>query len=145
GCRDLIALKKIDWKKATAPLLADVKKVKTDADDLMLLWRLLARLHDGHAEVRPLERGKNVQAKWPDRSGGPGLFLCRARQKLWIKNVWGPAAACGLAPGVEGTAIGGQPAAKWLDERVSPPSATNPVLPPPPALFFPCHPGPPPR
>src|SRR5262245_31496886 len=54
-CRDLIALKKIDWKKATAPLLADVKKVKTDADDLMLLWRLLARLHDGHAEVRPLE------------------------------------------------------------------------------------------
>ena len=140
-CRALLSLKKIDWKKATAPLLADAKKVKTDGEHLMLLWRLLARLHDGHAEVQPLERGKDVQPTWPDRSGGPGLFLCRARQKLFIKNAWGPAAASGLAAGMEVTAIGGQPAAKWLDQRVLDLSDLTSFSTTQQAFFFACHQG----
>jgi carboxyl-terminal processing protease len=113
-CKVLLTSKKIDWKKVTAPLLAEAKKVKTDADHCRLLWRLVARLQDGHAEVRPLGRAKDVKVDWPDRSGGPGLFLCRAQQKLWVKNSWGPAAEVGIAPGQEVVAVDGMPAAKWL-------------------------------
>src|SRR6186713_926294 len=64
-CKTLLASKKIDWKKVTAPLVVAAKKTKTDEAHLLLLWRLLARLQDGHAEVRPLE-AKNVKLDLPD-------------------------------------------------------------------------------
>lgn len=77
-CGALLAAKKIDWKKATAPLLAEAKKVKTPAEHGKLLVRLLARLEDGHCEVRPLPAAKDVKLEWPDKSGGPGSSCARA-------------------------------------------------------------------
>lgn len=118
-CGELLASKAIDWKKATAPLLADAKKVASDAEHLKLLWRLLARLHDGHAEVRPLAKGEGMEVEWPDRSGGPGLFLCRARKKIWIKNAWRTASEVGLEPGMEVVTLDGVPAETWLEKRVA--------------------------
>ncbi|MCC6784840.1 MAG: hypothetical protein IT457_18480 [Planctomycetes bacterium] len=118
-CKDLLATKKIDWRKVTAPLLAESRKVKTDAEHLVLCWRLLARLRDGHAEVRALEPGKDVKPDWPDRSAGPGLFLCESDGRLFVKNVWGDAKAAGLAPGMEVVRIDGQPAGRWLEHRIA--------------------------
>lgn len=116
-CSTLLASKRIDWKKVTAPLLAESKKTKTDAAHLLLLWRLLARLQDGHAEVRPLDRGKGVQLEVPDRSASPGLFLCRVQGAVFVKNAWGPAAEAGLRPGMELAKVAGLPAATWLEQR----------------------------
>ncbi|MBI5849576.1 MAG: hypothetical protein HZB39_00835 [Planctomycetes bacterium] len=140
-CRELIELKDIDWRKATAPLLAESRKVKTDAEHMVLLQRLLARLHDGHAELRPLEKGKDVRAEWPDRSAGPGLFLCRAQGRLFVKNAWGDAKAAGLEPGMEIVKVDDQPAAKWFERRVTTLCDLLSFSTPQQAFFFACHQG----
>ncbi|HEX6810931.1 MAG TPA: S41 family peptidase [Planctomycetota bacterium] len=118
-CKTLLGSKKIDWKKATAPLVAEARKTKTDEAHLLLLWRLLARLQDGHAEVRPLDAGKNVKVDLPERTSGPGLFLCRVQQAVFVKNVWGPAAEAGLTPGLEVVTIDGLAADAWLQRRTA--------------------------
>ncbi|HEU4418701.1 MAG TPA: S41 family peptidase [Planctomycetota bacterium] len=140
-CRTLLASKKIDWKKATAPLLAEAKKTKTDEAHLLLLWRLLARLQDGHARVEALEAGKNVKLDVPDRSFGPGLFLCRVRQAVFVKNSWGPAAAAGLAPGMEVVTIDGQAADAWLQRRTAELADLISFSTPQHAAFYTCHRG----
>jgi hypothetical protein len=139
ACATLLASKKIDWKKATAPLVAEAKKTKTEADHLRLLVRLLARLQDGHAEVRPLERGKGVQVDWPDRSAGPGMFLCKAKNKVWVKTAWAAAAGAGLEPGMEVVTIGGQPALAWLEQRAKDLADLVSFSTPQHAFFYTCH------
>lgn len=140
-CKVLLQSKGIDWQQATAPLVAASKKCKSDAEHLLLLWRLLARLQDGHAEVRPLARGKDVRLDVPERTHGPGLFLCRVGGAVYVKNVWGPAAAVGLKPGMEVTAIDGTPAAKWLERRQAQLADWIPFSTPHQAAFFTCHQG----
>lgn len=140
-CRALLQQKGIDWKKVTAPLVADSRKTKTDADHLRLLWRLLARLRDGHAEVRPLERGKGVQVDVPDRSSGPGLFLCHVGDSVYVKNAWGPAASAGLKAGMEVAAIDGTPANKWLEQRQEQIADLISFSTPQQAAFYACHQG----
>jgi hypothetical protein len=140
-CRALLASKKIDWKKATAPLLKDAKATKTDGEHLQLLWRLVARLQDGHAEVRPLEKGKDVKVDSPDRSAGPGLFLCRNGERVLVKNAWGPAAGTGVAPGMEVRKVDGTPALQWLQARAASLADTIPFSTPQQAFFFACHQG----
>ncbi len=116
-CKALLVTKKIEWRKATAPLLAESRKTRTAAAHLLLLWRLLARLQDGHAEVRPLERGKDIALDLPDRSGSPGLFLCRVGDAVYVKNSWGAAEAAGIAAGTEVVKVGGVAAFDWLLQR----------------------------
>jgi carboxyl-terminal processing protease len=140
-CRALLASKKIDWKKATAPLLADAKKTKTHAQHLLLLWRLLARLQDGHAAVTPLELGKDVKLDVPARTAGPGMFLCQANGKVYVKNAWGPAAAVGLEPGAELVKIGGVPAAQWVGKRTAELADLISFSTPQQAAFYACHQG----
>lgn len=140
-CGALIASKKIDWKKVTERLLADSKKTKTDEQHLLLLWRLLARLQDGHAAVQPLERGKSVKVDMPERSHAPGMFLCRAQGKVWIKNAWGAAEGAGLAPGMEVVSIGGKPADAWLQQRAAELADLMSFSTPHQAMFFTCHQG----
>ena len=140
-CSTLLASKRIDWKKVTAPLLAESKKTKTDAAHLLLLWRLLARLQDGHAEVRPLDRGKGVQLEVPDRSASPGLFLCRIQGAVFVKNAWGPAAEAGLRPGMELAKVAGLPAATWLEQRRAKIADLVSFSTPQQAEFYTCHQG----
>ncbi|MBI5364548.1 MAG: hypothetical protein HZA53_15330 [Planctomycetes bacterium] len=117
-CGALLAAKKIDWKKATAPLLADAKKLKEPAELAKLLVRLLARLEDGHCELRPLDAAKDVKVEWPDRSGGPGLFLCRVGKKYFVKSAWATAAEVGVEPGMEVLSIDELSAEKWMTKRI---------------------------
>ncbi len=140
-CRTLIASKKIDWRKGTAPLLAESKKTKTEPQHLLLLWRLLARLQDGHAEVRALDAGKDVKLEVPERSAAPGMFLCQAGGKLYVKNAWGPAAAVGVAPGMEVVKVGGVPAAQWLAKRTAELADVISFSTPQQATFYACHQG----
>jgi carboxyl-terminal processing protease len=140
-CRTLIASKKIDWKKVTAPLLADSRKTKTGPQHLLLLWRLLARLQDGHAEVRALDAGKDVRLDVPERSAAPGMFLCQAGGRLYVKNAWGPAAAVGVAPGMEVLKVGGVPAPQWLAKRTAELADVISFSTPQQAAFYACHQG----
>ncbi|HZN41047.1 MAG TPA: S41 family peptidase [Planctomycetota bacterium] len=139
-CKTLLASKKIEWTRVVAPLVAEAKKTKTDEAHLLLLWRLLARLQDGHAKVEPLEAGKNVKLDLPDRSSnGPGLFLCRVQQAVFVKNAWGPAAAAGLAPGMEVVTIDGLGADAWLQRRTAELADLNSFSTAQQAAFFTCH------
>lgn len=116
-CGHFFKLKGIDWKKVSKEFLKDARKVESDQDHLVLLVRLLARVRDGHAGVRPLEKGKDV--KWPDDGKGPrtgpGFFLCRAGKKIYVKSSWSSAKSSGLLPGMEVVKIEGKPALKWLE------------------------------
>jgi len=116
-CKDLLALKQVDWPEVTAPFLAEAQRVKTHEAQLVLLVRLVARLQDGHAEVRPLEAAGELTPAWPDRSAGPGFFLCQAQGKWYVKNVWGPAQSAGIEAGQELVSVDGVAAARWLEGR----------------------------
>jgi carboxyl-terminal processing protease len=140
-CKVLLASKKIDWRKVSAPLLAESKKTRTHEQHLLLLWRLLARLQDGHAEVRPLEAGKGVKLAVPERSCGPGMFLCESGGKVLVKNAWGPAESAGLKPGMEVVAIAGMPAMQWLGKRTAELADLMSFSTPQQAAFFTRHQG----
>ncbi|QDU66836.1 S41 family peptidase [Engelhardtia mirabilis] len=117
-CGHFFDLKQIDWKKVSKQFKKEAKDVETDQQHLVLLVRLLARLEDGHAQVRPLPAGEDV--RWPEEPErtGPGIFLCESGGKVYLKNVWNDAADLGLEPGMEVVAIDGVKAGKWLDGRV---------------------------
>lgn len=118
-CASLIKQKKIKWKAVTSQFEKEAKKVKTPGEHLKLLTRLLARLEDGHAQVRAGAKRKDV--RWPDAPEapftGPGVFLCSVGKKVYIKRAFGDAAATGIESGSEVKKIDGVPAQKWLDAR----------------------------
>ncbi|MCR9243963.1 MAG: S41 family peptidase [bacterium] len=118
-CKVLLKAKGIDWRKVTKPLVKASKKIKKPEDHLLLLWRLLARLEDGHARVDPLPAGKGIRVDWPVRDHGPGLFLCRIGDDVYVKNAWGPAEAANLRPGMRVAKIAGKAAGEWLDSRTA--------------------------
>ena len=118
-CGKFFDTKRISWKKVSRQFRKEARVVRTPQDHLVLLVRLLARLKDGHAAVRPLEQGKNV--RWPDATDKnnvlPGMFLCRSGKKLLVKQSWGAAAAAGLRPGMELLQLDGRASEKWLKQR----------------------------
>src|SRR5687768_8005004 len=117
-CAELLRSKEIDWPKVSKPFLEEAEEVESDAQHLVLLTRLLARLEDGHAAVQPLERGKDV--RWPEEPErtGAGMAWCRSGKKILVKNVWNVAKEMGLEPGMEVVGVDGTPVAKWLDARI---------------------------
>ena len=118
-CGHFFAQKKIDWKKVSKTFLAEARKVSSDQEHLVLLVRLLARLEDGHAQVRPLDKGRSV--RWPDdgwsRRTGPGMFWCQSGKKVFVKNSWGAAEKLGVRPGMEIVSVDRVPVRKWLAKR----------------------------
>lgn len=144
-CKTLLDSKKIDWDKVEKEFKALAKKVKTDQDQLVLLTRLLARLEDGHAELQPGPKAKDV--KWPEDGPfgvkgepvGCGMFWCRVGKKIYVKNVWNAAEQVGLEVGSEVVTVDGQPAAKWLDARVAKLRDTMSFSTDHQAYFYACH------
>ncbi|MFQ5507335.1 MAG: hypothetical protein ACE5F1_21425, partial [Planctomycetota bacterium] len=116
-CGRFFELKGIDWRKVSREFRAEARSVKTPSDHLVLLTRLLARLRDGHAALRPLEKGRGVA--WPDRveRTGPGMFWCRSGKRILIKNSWSSARASGVEPGMVVLQVDGKPAQEWLESR----------------------------
>ena len=117
-CGHFFKQKGIDWKKVTKTFTKEAKAVKTDQEHLVLLVRLLARLEDGHAGVRPLPAGEAV--KWPEQPDqtGPGMFWCRSGKKILVKNAWGSAEDAGVTPGMEILSVDGVKVDKWIEARM---------------------------
>ena len=118
-CGHFFEQKKIDWKAVSAEMRAEAKKVKDEREHLGLLIRLLARLHDGHCEVKPIGKGASIKPPddlFPQRASA-GFTLCQSGKKLYLKSVFGPAAKQNLDPGMEVTKLGKLSAADWLTQR----------------------------
>jgi C-terminal processing protease CtpA/Prc len=119
-CGHFFDQKKIDWKAVSVEFKAQAKKVKDEREHLGLLIRLLARLHDGHCEVRGIGKGASIKPPdelFPQRASA-GFTLCQSGKRLYLKSVFGPAAKQGLDPGMEVTKLGKLSAADWLAQRV---------------------------
>ena len=140
-CGHFFQQKGIDWKAVSKEMNKRAKAVSNDQEHLVLLWELMARLRDGHAQVRPLEKGKDVQ--WPEEPErvGPGFFLCRVGKKIYLKNAWGDGAAAGLKPGMELLKVDGTGAAKWLEKRTQELSQRISFSTPHHASFYAAHQG----
>lgn len=139
ACGHFFEPKGIDWPAVTEEFTAAAAKVSSDQDHLVLLVRLLARLEDGHASVRPLPKGEGV--KWPDQPPrtGSGMFWCRVDDRLYVKNAWNAAKEAGVAPGMEVVRVDGKPAAEWLDARIAETSDLVSFSTPQQAFFHACH------
>ncbi|MEZ5980369.1 MAG: S41 family peptidase [Planctomycetota bacterium] len=138
-CGHFFELKGIDWKAVRKQFEKDAKSVGTDQEHLVLLVRLLARLRDGHAQVRPLPAGEGV--RWPDqpKKAGPGMFWCRVGKKVYVKNAWEAAAGVGVEPGWEVVKVGKRKVLDWLDDRVAELSDTISFSTDQQAFFYACH------
>ena len=140
-CGRFFRLKNIAWKKVSATFLKEAGRIKTDQEHLVLLVRLLARIRDGHASVRPLERGKKVE--WPDDGKGArtgtGMFWCKSGGKIYVKSSWSAAAGSGIKPGMEVLSVDGKPVAEWLQAKVEELSDTISFSTDQQAFFFACH------
>lgn len=119
-CAALIKQKNIPWDQVAKEFTHAAKATRTDSQHLLQLTRLLARLRDGHAQVRPLDKGREVAfpPEYAAEKTGPGLFLCRVGKKIYVKNAFADAVSAQIRPGSELVAIDGIPAAKWIDGRV---------------------------
>ncbi len=121
SCDALIAQKKFDWDAVAKELTPAAKAAASEQDHLVVLTRLLARLHDGHAEVRATKKTESIT--WPSNGNaekvGCGMFWCRAGKKLVVKSVWDNAASSGVEAGWEVLAVNGTPIAKWFDARIA--------------------------
>ena len=140
-CGLFFKLKGIDWKGVSKTFRKEAISVESDSEHLVLLVRLVARIRDGHASVRPLEKGKDI--KWADDgrqpTTGPGMFLCRVGKKIYVKNSWSSAAGSGIKAGMEIVKIDGKPATKWLAARTRSVCDTRSYSTDQQAFFSTCH------
>ncbi|MHC4380920.1 MAG: S41 family peptidase, partial [Planctomycetota bacterium] len=124
-CGALLKTKDISFKKLEKQFLKEAKKVKTDQDLFVLLVRLIARLEDGHAEVRNTELTEDI--RWPEDEslfdpsigrGDTGLAICRIGKKFYVKAVAGAARDAGVLPGSEILKMDGEKPENWLEAKI---------------------------
>ena len=124
-CGSFFETKRIDWKQVSKEMRKAAQEVENDQQHLVLLTRLLARLHDGHAEVRKLAGAEDVV--WPEdglfgtgvERGDSGLALCRVGRKIYVKVALGPAQDAQLKPGSEVLKIDDEKPEQWLEDRIA--------------------------
>ena len=125
-CGALLKTKGISFKKIEKDFLKAAKKVKTDQEQFVLLVKLVARLEDGHGQVRLTDTTQGL--KWPEDDsrydpskeyGDSGLAICRIDKGYYVKAVAGPARDAGLLPGSEILKINGEKPADWLEEMIA--------------------------
>jgi hypothetical protein len=140
-CGHFFRQKGIEWKQVSRRFQREAREVENHEAHHALLWRLLARLRDGHATVRPLAAGEGVDlpAEWRVERTGAGMFWCVSDGKVFVKNSWAGAAAVGVEPGMQVLEVDGEPAAKWLARRVEEESDRRSFSTDHQALFHTCH------
>jgi C-terminal processing protease CtpA/Prc len=116
-CSALLATKRIDLARVEKELAPAAKAAKSDADHYLVLVRLLARLRDGHAQVRVPDGAQRPRLPGDGPRAGPGITLCRAGDKVYVRSATKAAHGAGAVPGAEVVAIDGKPALRWLTER----------------------------
>lgn len=112
-------LKGIDWDAVTREMMADAKSVKSDQDHYILLWRLLARVKDGHASVKTTDLTKNI--RWIDEKpkGGMGMFWTKIGSDIYVKNAFSVAKDAGVTPGMQVLSIDGVKVNDWLNRQIA--------------------------
>jgi C-terminal processing protease CtpA/Prc len=138
-CGRLLDAKGISLAKVRKELAKEAAAAKSPEDHWVLLTRLIARLHDGHAAVLTTEKTKELKWPLPGRERGPGLCWCAHGGKVHVKGAWGTAAGAGVEVGMEVVKVEGQPAAKWLDRRTEELSDLIGFSTPQGARYFACH------
>lgn len=137
-CGHFFELKRIDWKAVRKEFTAEAKNVETDQQHYVLLWRLLARLKDGHASVRNTEKSRNI--RWQEEpKTGPGMFWCRIGNRIYVKNSWSAAEKARIEPGMEILEVNGEPVIDWLKQRIADTSDVYSFSTPHQAFYFVCH------
>lgn len=131
--------KGIDWKGVRAEIGREAARAEGDQAHYEVLVRLVARLRDGHAYVTPTKGRKDLRFPGPALERGPGLFLCTAGTRVFVKDSWGGAEASGIAPGMEVLEVDDSPARRWLDARIQELSDTRSFSTDQQAEYFACH------
>lgn len=117
-CGHFFELKDIDWKAVRREFTKAAKQVETPEQHHLLLWRLLARLRDGHARVmQPEGQQIAVAGRSDEERVGPGLFLTRVGKRVYVKQSYSSAREVGIEPGYEVLSIDGEKPLAWLAER----------------------------
>lgn len=117
----LIKDKKLPWKKISKTFIKDAAKAKDHSEYCRLLFRLLARLEDGHATVLPGPNAPKDITAFPEfaKHTGAGIHLVRIDDKIYIKTTKKTARSAGLEVGMEVVSVNGKKVMKWLAERVA--------------------------
>jgi len=137
-CKHLIKVKDIDWKKVTKQARKEAKKAGDLQAHYEVLIRMIAQLRDGHAYVK-LADGVDVKWPGPELKSGPGLFLCRIGDRIYVKNAWSNAGRKGVQAGDEIVKIHGEKALAWMQARVAEISEFASFSTDQQAFFFACH------
>lgn len=120
-CGHFFSVKDIDWKKVRKEFTRESRSVATPEEHHRLLWRLLARLEDGHAAVLPGPKGEGIGIAGVDpeqKKVSPGIHLCRIGKKIYVKAAFADARELGITPGMEVVKMDGLPAPRWLEQRI---------------------------
>ena len=122
-CGHFFGRKGIDWKKVRLEMKKSLAAVESESDHLALLVRLLARLRDGHSEVRPgASWPKDRELPWPESwkepRVGSGMMFCQVGKKIYVRNSWSTALESGITPGMEIVSVDGVKAAKWMEQLI---------------------------
>ena len=141
NCGHFFKAKGINWKKVRKAFKKDAKKVKTDEDHMLLMVRLLARLNDGHAAVRPLTRGEEipVHESFKEPLFSPGMYWCRVGKKVYAKVSGSEAHEVGIESGCEILKAEDMPVMKWLEQRVETLRDRHSFSTDHQAMFYACH------
>lgn len=114
-CGHFFELKGIDWRQVRREFNADAEDVESPEEHHRLLWRLLARLEDGHAAVEPLEAGEGIGFPEAPAQAPFGMFWCRSGKKILVKYAFGALKGGLVEPGWEVVKVDGEKASKWFE------------------------------
>lgn len=117
-CGHFFELKGIDWSAVSDQFREEAKAVGSDQEHYLLLWRMLARLRDGHAAVLKTEKTQNIQWVEETPHTGLGMFWTRIGDGIFVKRSWAKAEDRGIRPGMRVLEVDGLSADQWLENRI---------------------------
>lgn len=126
-CGHFFSVKDIDWKKVRKEFGKAAKKVRSDEEHYQLLVRLIARVEDGHAYVKPGPNNGDFrppEGMYPELFG-PGMTWTRIGKQYFIRTAGGEAAELGLQPGMQIVKVDGTKVQRWVADRIEALSATR--------------------
>ena len=110
--------KGIDWESVSAEFRKEAASVGSDRELYVLLWRLLARLEDGHAAVMTTEKTGSIRWEDPVPEGGLGMFWTRIGDRFFVKNALPGGAKAGASPGMAILSVDGESPQAWVEKRI---------------------------
>jgi Tricorn protease C1 domain len=116
-CGGFFELKPIDWKQVRKEFRSAASAVQSAEAEHLLLWRLLARLEDGHARVQPGPKGEGIGMPETPLRGPLGLALCPSDKRFLVKRSFSGLGGGTVQPGWEVTKIDGVRIEDWIERR----------------------------